>query len=168
MNKTRKIIFLLLILLISFTPVFAQSVKEGSKAPDFSLTLSTGEKVTLDSYNDKVLFLHFWGTWCPPCRAELPELDVLAKKLASQGQNAKMAFLGVAISDTQKDVTSFMKKNGYTFSAALDETGKVAFAYGIQGVPTSILISEEGKILKIHVGMMNKKQIEKFVADYAN
>ena len=59
-----------------------------------------------------------------------------------------------------------MQKNGYTFASALDEPGLVAMKYGIQGVPTSILISPEGKILKIQVGMMNQKQLENFVADY--
>ena len=167
MNNSRKIIFLLVFLFILFSPVFSQTIKEGSVAPDFSVTLRSGEKVTLDSYKGKVLFLHFWGTWCPPCRIELPEMDALAKKLKTQGEKAKMDFLAIAISDTKKDLTNFMEKNSYTFPAALDETGKVAFAYGIQGVPTSMLISPDGKIIKIHVGMMNKKQIERFVADYA-
>ena len=122
--------------------------------------------VTLNSYKGKVLFLHFWATWCPPCKVELPHMESLAKKLASQGDKAKMEFLAVCISDSQKALTSFMQKNGYTFPSALDEPGLVAMKYGIQGVPTSILISPEGKILKIQVGMMNQKQLENFVADY--
>jgi thioredoxin-like negative regulator of GroEL len=59
-----------------------------------------------------------------------------------------------------------MKKNGYTFAGGLDATGRIAMKYGIQGVPTSILISPEGKVLKIHVGMMNEKLLENFVSGY--
>ena len=83
-------------------------------------------------------------------------MEALARKLAEQGDNAKMKFLAVCISDSQKALTSFMQNNGYTFPLALDEPGKVAMAYGIQGVPTSILISPEGRILKIQVGMMSQ------------
>lgn len=171
MNKTQKLFSIALIILLFSLPAFSQSLKVGSNAPDFSLQLQQDGKasdkiVTLNSYKGKVLFLHFWATWCPPCKVELPHMESLAKKLASQGDKAKMEFLAVCISDTQKALTSFMQKNGYTFPSALDEPGLVAMKYGIQGVPTSILISPEGKILKIQVGMMNQKQLENFVADY--
>lgn len=171
MNKTHKIFLLALIILLFSLPIFSQSLKVGANAPDFSLQLQQDGKasdkiVTLNSYKGKVLFLHFWATWCPPCKVELPHMESLAKKLASQGDKAKMKFLAVCISDSQKALSSFMQKNGYTFPSALDEPGLVAMKYGIQGVPTSILISPEGKILKIQVGMMNQKQLENFVADY--
>ena len=171
MKKTHKLILLSFLVLLLSLPVFSQSLKVGSNAPDFSLQLqqdgkASNKTVTLNSYKGKVLFLHFWATWCPPCKVELPHMESLAKKLASQGDKAKMKFLAVCISDSQKALTSFMQKNGYTFPSALDEPGLVAMKYGIQGVPTSILISPEGKILKIQVGMMNQKQLENFVADY--
>lgn len=171
MNKTQKLFSVALIILLFSLPAFSQSLKVGSNAPDFSLQLqqdgkASNKTVTLNSYKGKVLFLHFWATWCPPCKVELPHMESLAKKLASQGDKAKMKFLAVCISDTQKALTSFMQKNGYTFPSALDEPGLIAMKYGIQGVPTSILISPESKILKIQVGMMNQKQLENFVADY--
>ena len=171
MKKTHKLILLSFLVLLLYLPAFSQVLKVGSNAPDFSLQLQQDGKasdkiVTLNSYKGKVLFLHFWATWCPPCKVELPHMESLAKKLASQGDKAKMEFLAVCISDSQKALTSFMQKNGYTFPSALDEPGLVAMKYGIQGVPTSILISPEGKILKIQVGMMNQKQLENFVADY--
>ena len=171
MKKTHKLILLSFLVLLLYFPAFSQVLKVGSNAPDFSLQLqqegkASDKTVTLNSYKGKVLFLHFWATWCPPCKVELPHMESLAKKLASQGDKAKMKFLAVCISDTQKALTSFMQKNGYTFPSALDEPGLVAMKYGIQGVPTSILISPEGKILKIQVGMMNQKQLENFVADY--
>lgn len=171
MKKTHKLILLSFLVLLLYLPAFSQVLKVGSNAPDFSLQLQQDGKasdktVTLNSYKGKVLFLHFWATWCPPCKVELPHMESLAKKLASQGDKAKMEFLAVCISDSQKALTSFMQKNGYTFPSALDESGLVAMKYGIQGVPTSILISPEGKILKIQVGMMNQKQLENFVADY--
>lgn len=171
MRKSYKLLFFVALISLFAFSAFSQSLEAGSVAPDFSLLLQengkAGDKtVNLSSYKGKVLFLHFWATWCPPCKKELPHMEALAKKLAEQGDNAKMKFLAVCISDSQKALTSFMQNNGYTFPSALDEPGKVAMAYGIQGVPTSILISSEGRILKIQVGMMSQKQLEKFVADY--
>lgn len=172
MKNSHKFLSLVLItFFFSVLPVFSQSPAVGSQAPDFSLLLqekgkATDKTVNLASYKGKVLFLHFWATWCPPCKKELPHMEALAKKLAAQGDNAKMKFLAVCISDSQQSLTSFIQKNGYTFPSALDEPGKVAMAYGIQGVPTSILISPDGKILKIQVGMMSEKMLEEFVADY--
>lgn len=149
----------------------AQSVRIGSQAPDFSIELQkdgkpSGKTVTLADYKGKALLLHFWATWCPPCKVELPHLEKLVQKIQSKVDNSKINFLAVCISDSQNSLTSFMKKNGYTFSGGLDATGRIAMKYGIQGVPTSILISPEGKVLKIHVGMMNEKLLENFVSGY--
>ena len=170
-RKTFAIFLVCFFCINGLNQLFAQNMKVGNDAPDFSLRLQQDGKasdktITLASYKGKVLFLHFWATWCPPCKVELPHMEELAKKLENQGDSAKMEFLAVCISDSQQALTSFMKKNGYTFPNALDEPGIVAMKYRIQGVPTSILISPQGKILKIQVGMMNPKQLEKFVAGY--
>lgn len=166
LKNNKKFFLILLILTITFTSIFAQNIKVGGDAPDFSLTLSTGEKVSLETYKGKGLFLHFWATWCPPCKKELPELEKLSKELQKQGDSSKLNFLAVCISDTQKAFSSFMKSNGYTFPGGLDAKGDIAIDYRIQGVPTSILISPEGKIQKIYVGMMSPEQLKNFISEY--
>ena len=95
MKKTHKLILLSFLVLLLYFPAFSQVLKVGSNAPDFSLQLqqegkASDKTVTLNSYKGKVLFLHFWATWCPPCKVELPHMESLAKKLASQGDKAKM------------------------------------------------------------------------------
>ena len=97
---------------------------------------------------------------------ELPELEKLSKELQKQGDSSKLNFLAVCISDTQKAFSSFMKSNGYTFPGGLDAKGDIAMDYRIQGVPTSILISPEGKIQKIYVGMMSPDQLKNFISEY--
>ena len=73
----------------------AQSVRIGSQAPDFSIELQkdgkpSGKTVTLADYKGKALLLHFWATWCPPCKVELPHLEKLVQKIQSKGDNAKI------------------------------------------------------------------------------
>ena len=165
--KLHKHLFTALIISFMVLSVSAQTAKKGSTAPDFSLKTSEGKTLKLSDYKGKAVLLHFWATWCPPCRKELPGMEKLYKKLQAQGDSAKLAFLGICISDTAKNQSSFMKKNNYTFLSCLDETDEVAILYNIQGVPTSILVSPEGKILSINVGMMSEKQLADFVKDYA-
>jgi len=146
---------------------FAQTLSEGAKAPDFDLMLSTGKKVRLSDYKGKAVLLHFWATWCPPCRRELPEMDSLAKGLPAGG-NGKLVFLAVCVSDTEQSRSAFMKKYGYTFTGGLDESGEIAAKYNITGIPTSLLISPDGRIEKINIGAMNRSGISDFVKGYAD
>lgn len=145
---------------------FAKNIKKGSAAPDFSITLSDSKTVKLSDYRGKAVLLHFWGTWCPPCRRELPGMENLNKKIVADGENSNLEILAVCISDTEKNQSSFMKSNKYTFKTGLDVSGDIAFSYGVQAVPTSILISPEGEILAVHAGMMSESQIFAFVKDY--
>jgi cytochrome c biogenesis protein CcmG, thiol:disulfide interchange protein DsbE len=156
----------ILCLLFALAAVSAQSIKKGTAALDFNLTLSTGEKVSLSSYKGRAVLLHFWATWCPPCRAELPGMNALSEKLEKEGTNAKLVFLAVCVSDTEESRAQFMKDNKYTFRGGLDKTGVVADKYGVQGIPTSVLISPDGKIENINVGMMSKEALAQFISAY--
>ena len=167
----RRLLLLFTLLMCCVFTLNAQSINIGANAPEFSLQLQVDGKpsteiVKLSDYKGKALFLHFWATWCPPCKVELPHMEKLSQKIQAKGNDSKIEFLAICISDSQKAFSSFMEKNKYTFTGGLDSSGYIAIKYGIQGIPTSILISPEGKILKINVGMMNEKQLEKFIGGY--
>jgi len=166
--KQKKLIVAGILLVLAAAGSFAQKVQEGTSAPDFELVLSTGKKVQLSAMKGKAVLLHFWATWCPPCRRELPGMDALAKKIDAKGKDSKIVFLGVCVSDEEKNRADFMKKNGYTFTGGLDQTGAVAGKYGVQGIPTSVLISPDGKIEKLQVGAMSESQLDDFVKKYAD
>lgn len=151
-------------LLITTSSAYAQDIKEGAQAPDFTLTLSTGKQVKLSDYKGKAVLLHFWATWCPPCRKELPEMNKLAEELSASKN--RLTFLGVCVSDDEKSRSAFMTKNNYTFTGGLDKDGSIAGKYSVEGIPTSILISPEGKIEKINVGAMSSSGIASFVKAY--
>ena len=92
-------------------------------------------------------------------------MNAFASKLDA---SSPIAFLAVCISDTEKSRDAFMKKNNYTFPGGLDKDGSIATSYFIQGIPTSILISPDGKIEKIRVGAMSPAELQRFVGKYAN
>ena len=150
---------------IAFAKAYSDFV-ESDKAPNFKVELSDGKQVSLSDYKGKYLFLHFWATWCGPCRKELPELQQFYQSLSP---SSNIQFLAICISDTKKSMDSFMKKNKFTFPTALDESGfLVAFPYDVQAIPVSIIINPEGKIEKQVIGMMSPKALENFVKDYVN
>ncbi len=145
-------------------PGFSEGLKKGAAAPDFSIALPGGGSASLGDYRGKTLFLHFWATWCGPCRQELPHLDAAAKKI-SGGKSA--AFLAVCVSDSEKDRAKFMRKNGYTFSGGLDESGEIAAEYGVYAIPATIVISPEGTVLEIITGAMPETKIDALLEKYS-
>jgi len=167
MMKQKKILITVILCAFVMTLGFSQRNASGNEAPDFELELSNGKTVRLSDFKGKAVLLHFWATWCPPCRRELPEMNALAEKLEQTG-NSKLVFLAVCVSDTEKNRASFMKQNGYTFTNGLDAAGTIAGKYNISGIPTSVLISPSGEIEKINVGAMSKDKIDSFVKGYAD
>jgi len=112
-------------------------------ADDFYLRSIEGKTIKLSDFRGKTVFLHFWATWCPPCREELPYIQKFYKK-----QNVLM----VSLDKNEADVKKFMKKNGFTFAVALDPDGKIARKYGVTGIPTTFVINDKGIIIDKTVG----------------
>lgn len=164
----KKFLLIAAVCTLALSAASAKGPHIGDYAQDFEISLIDGGKVKLSSFRGKAVLLHFWATWCPPCQKELPEMDALAKQIAQKGSSSKLAFLAVCVSDTQKAAERYLKKNGFTFSGGLDEDGNIADVYGVEGIPASILISPDGKIEKMSVGMMSRADLDAFIAPSAN
>lgn len=125
-------------------------------APDFSLMTLDGETVKLSDYRGKKVMVNFWATWCPPCRAEMPDLQ----KLYDDTDIEVLAVNLTATESTIEGVEEFVKDEfGLTFPVALDEEGEVEQMYEIVAYPTSFLIDSEGVIQKIALGALNYEQM---------
>jgi len=112
-------------------------------APDFTLSGLSGD-VALSSFRGRYVLLNFWATWCPPCKAELP--DLYAYYLAHQ--NDGFVLLGVDVEEDAATVAHFMQANRLSFPVALDITGMVYERYGGGGLPSSFLIGPDGSLVK--------------------
>jgi len=132
--------------------------KERAKV-DFTLKDLTGKSWTLSQLKGKVVVVNFWATWCPPCRGEMPDLQVLSKELAPKG------LVVLAISDEKADVVRpFIKKNGYTFPILLDEGRAVNTKYKIQGIPNSFVYDRSGKLVAVGIDGRTRRQFLKLLA----
>ncbi len=137
----------------------SKAAGENGAAPDFSWYDENGKTVSLKDYRGKVVFLNFWGTWCPPCRHELPDIVALEKQY-----RGKVKFIGVALERSKDNLlqrlTGFANTNGMEYQILVGSP-EIAKAYGgISGIPTTFIIDKTGKIIDSAVGMRDKEQFE--------
>lgn len=136
-------------------------VEIGSRAPAFRATnLRTNRPAALEAYRGKVVLVNIWATWCPPCRAEMPSMERLHKKLA--GTDFRIAAVSVDgdafYSEVQagpKEIMAFANDLGLTFDILHDPSGAIRESYDIFGVPESYLVDRDGVIVKRVIGAAN-------------
>jgi hypothetical protein len=114
-------------------------------APPISLS-----SFSLDSCKGRWVLIDFWGTWCTPCRAELPEIQKFYETVVLPHPE-KWSMIGIACKDSDTSVNSFMKQNAYTFPVALSDN-HVESRYPVSGYPTKILITPQGRFQVIPIG----------------
>jgi peroxiredoxin len=125
---------------------------EGGLAPDFTLNDLSGRPVKLSSFRGKVVLVNFWGTFCPPCREEIPSLVRLNQSMRGK----PFQLLAIAIDKEGKEIVDdFFKKTGVTMPALIDADGEVAGRYGTSMVPETFIVDTKGVIMKKVVGAMD-------------
>ncbi|MGJ7921153.1 peroxiredoxin family protein [Neobacillus sp. LXY-4] len=128
----------------------------GNTPPDFELKTLTGETAKLSDYKGKKVMLNFWATWCPPCKAEMPEMQ---KFYEANKDNVEILAVNM---DTNNDVAGFVQNTGLTFPILLDETNEVNKNYQIVSIPTTFFIDENGVITYRFTGQMKLEDMEKY------
>ncbi len=127
--------------LIAATALALTGPQVGAPAPDFRLPTVAGKTVSLADYRGKTLVVNVWGTWCPPCREETPDLIATSKKLTAAGD---VAFLGVDTTEAAPIVRAFVASKGVPYPQAIDADQTFAHAYDIRAFPTTLVIGPDG------------------------
>lgn len=127
-------------------------------ALDFTLTDQFGNTHSLADYAGKTIFLNFWATWCPPCRAEMPEIQQLYENYSREGEDALIvlgvAWPGVGGEKTAEEIAAFLEDNGYTYPVLMDTEGGLFNGYGITAFPTTFMIDRDGNVFGYLTGQM--------------
>lgn len=126
----------------------AEALEIGETPPPIDLPDRTGATVSLPELEGKVVLVDFWASWCGPCRHEMPVLQALHEKYASEG----LVIVGVNIDRNPKKMKSFLKDSPVTFRIVHDPKKKVAAAYEPSAMPTSYFIGRDGRLRDIHEG----------------
>lgn len=122
-----------------------------SPAPDFTVVDRQGKTWTLAETKGKVVFLHFWATWCPSCRDELASIQ----RLYAQLPREQFVTLTVLYNDDPKLAQAMLAQIGASFPVAVDPDGKAARDYGLTGVPETYIIDRQGVLREKLVGAVH-------------
>jgi thiol-disulfide isomerase/thioredoxin len=127
-------------------------------APSWELANLAGETVTNADFHGKIVILDFWATWCGPCKMEIPHFKELYSTYADQG----LEIVGVALDrEGPKKVAPFVEAAGVEYHTVIGDQ-QIVTAYGpISGIPTTYVISQDGKIFKRYVGYRPKEVFER-------
>lgn len=139
-------------------------LKQGEIPPDFELTTLSGEMVRLSDMKGKKVVLNFWGSWCPPCKAEMPHMQNYYKKNAKK-DNVEILAVNLTTGETKgiPAVEQFVDAYGLTFPIPLDESGDLAQQYQVMIIPTTYFIGTDGVIAHRYVGAMDEKMLKNLV-----
>ena len=162
MNRTRWNLLLLGVLVVGVVWILVNRVPGGGAdvvnalppapavghpAPDFTVTTLAGEQFTLSELRGAPVVLNFWATWCPPCRAELPELQAAAERY-----DGEIVIAGINQAEAPDQVREFAEAMGLGFVIPLDVDAQVSRKYGARSLPTTFFIDREGIIRQIQIG----------------
>ncbi len=136
-------------------PRFINSPLLAKEAAPFVLTLFDGSKITLSDLRGKAVFLNFWASWCPPCRAEAKDLEAAWQRI----KDKNMVFIGIALQDTDAESRAFIQEFNVSYPNGRDDSGKIAVDYGVWGIPESFFIDPQGRITYKHVGGISAERV---------
>jgi cytochrome c biogenesis protein CcmG/thiol:disulfide interchange protein DsbE len=138
------------------------------EAPDFTLPIVANgaqlpgdqSRVHLGDLRGSVVLLDFWATWCPPCRAEAPIVDRVARRWRDRG------VMVVGVNEDRRDEgdpRAFALNEGLSYPIAIDPGGQTMHRYGADGLPTLVIVSRTGKVTAVQTGITEDAELERLI-----
>lgn len=137
-----------LLLLLAAPLASAQTALIGKPAPDFALRSLQGENLRLSEYSGEVVMVNFWGTWCGPCRQEMPRLD----ELYARYRRAGLVLLSVSLDHERNRAVEMAQTLKVAYPVLFDELRAVSRAYGVDDLPVTLFIDRQGVVRFVSQG----------------
>lgn len=128
----------------------------GAPAQSFAVKRLDGSPDGLDRYRGSVVLVNLWATWCAPCREEMPDLERLYKAYRANG----LVVLGIDQGEAATVAAAYARAHGITYPILLDEDQQYGRAYAAVGLPTTIVVSRDGHIVKGIDGQLTLAQMK--------
>ena len=154
----------------SYAPTAQQDIEAttlihaGDVAPDFTVEMLDGSKVTLSELRGKVVLVGFWATWCPPCRQELSHMQ---KDVIDRFAGKELVVLPISRGEKRQTVEEYIAKMGYTFPIGLDGDQSIYKKYATNYIPRSFVVGRDGKVVYVAVGYDEQiaKEIDEAISE---
>ena len=154
----------------SYAPTAQQDIEAttlihaGEVAPDFTVEMLDGSKVTLSELRGKVVLVGFWATWCPPCRQELSHMQ---KDVIDRFAGKELVVLPISRGEKRQTVEEYIAKMGYTFPIGLDGDQSIYKKYATNYIPRSFVVGRDGKVVYVAVGYDEQiaKEIDEAISE---
>ena len=155
--------------LMAMVLVLAACGESERKAPDFELALfgngnhAEGELLSLSDLEGTPLVMNFWYPSCPPCRAEMPDLEASYQRYRDSG----VLFLGVTSLqlDTTEDAREFIAEVGVTYPVGPDTDGTIMRAYGVNNFPSTVFVNAEQEVVRTWAGLLNEEKLGELIEE---
>jgi thiol-disulfide isomerase/thioredoxin len=144
-----------LVMALALCAASAQALEKGAPAPQFELQGLDGA-VKLAKLQGKVVYVDFWASWCGPCRQSFPWMNEMQAKYGARG----LQIVGVNVDANSADARQFLAATPARFTIGFDPQGATPRSYGIKGMPSSVLIGPDGKVLLEHSGFREADRAE--------
>jgi len=132
----------------------------GQAAPVFALTDDRGAAVSLDQYRGRIVVMNLWASWCPPCRAEMPDLQ----RLAHAYRGDRIAIVGVNEGESPERARAFADSLQIAFPIWIDAAQRYGRTYGALGLPTTVILDANGVVVRGFDGALTFAQMQAAVA----
>lgn len=143
--------------------VWAEGLRAGAKAPDFTLKDTQGRTFKLSAFKGKPVFINFFATWCGPCRVEFPEVVKLHREMNEKG--VKIISVSVDAEPTRNRVKPFADQYNARHQVLLGESAMdIADNYAVEGIPSNYLIGKDGKVRNNWVGFSGPRDAQAWKA----
>ena len=123
----------------------------GDHAPEIRLQSVDGKTVSLADHRGKVVLVHFWATWCPPCVEEIPTLEQFSQQVAG----TDIVVLAISVDENADALKTFLEKNSLHFPVLRDPGGKTAGSYGTTKFPETYVVGRDGLVRYKVIGPMD-------------
>jgi thiol-disulfide isomerase/thioredoxin len=131
----------------------------GALAPDFTRPRLDGIPLTLSKQRGDVVLLNFWGTWCPPCEAEMPLLQILHEDYPD------LTLWAMDLGEDVPQIAPWIEARGLTFPILLDTTRRLEYIYALRGQPSTLIIDRDGRIVMIIDGPLHEDVVRPVLDD---
>ena len=140
---------------LTLAPIGARALEIGQVAPDIDLPAGTVAQ-KLSELKGKLVYVDFWASWCGPCKQSFPWMNDMQRKYGARG----LQVLAINLDAKRADADQFLAQSPAAFGLAFDSKGESAKRFGVRGMPTSMLLGADGKVLFVHQGFRLEERAE--------